>query len=114
MTRWKNEAVTDGGCLRSSTSTGSFDDRHMMCSAHTLCEQHSLSEQSIIPSDKKRDFFEIYLNKIFNGMTFGFFGFPGKNLRKLLKNLKKLKKGKQFKIILSVKNKKIKNLPVKI
>lgn len=60
LTRWKNEAVTDGGCLRSSTSTGSFDDRHMMCSEHTLCEQHSLSEQSIIPSDKNERFFMIY------------------------------------------------------
>lgn len=50
LTRWKNDAVTEGGCFRKSTSTGSFDDKHIMCSEHTLCEQHSLSEQSINPS----------------------------------------------------------------
>lgn len=54
LTRWWNEAVTDGGCLRSRTSTGSLDDKHIMCSAHTGCEQHSLSEQSIMPSRKLR------------------------------------------------------------
>ena len=51
LTRWKNGAVTDGGCLRNRTSTGSLDDKHMMWSVHTVCEQHSLSEQSIIPSE---------------------------------------------------------------
>lgn len=54
LTRWKKEAVTDGGCLRSSTSTGSFDERHMMCSVQTGVKQHSLSEQSIMPSDMRR------------------------------------------------------------
>lgn len=55
LTRWKNDAVTDGGCLRSKTSTGSLDVIHMMCWAQTGCEQHSLSEQSINPSKCQRE-----------------------------------------------------------
>jgi len=51
--------VTEGGCFRSSTSTGSLDARHIMWSLQDGCEQHSLSEQSIKPSVGTA---EVYLN----------------------------------------------------
>ncbi|KAI9590588.1 hypothetical protein GQX74_008755 [Glossina fuscipes] len=48
-----NDAVTEGGCLRNKTSTGSLEDKHIICSAQAGCEQHSLSEQSVMPSENK-------------------------------------------------------------
>lgn len=44
--------MTEGGCFLRSTSTGSLEAKHMMCSAHSGRLQHSESEQSVMPSSK--------------------------------------------------------------
>lgn len=54
FTLWQNDAVTEGGCFRRRTSTGSLLARHMMWSEQDGCEQHSLSEQSVIPSAQRK------------------------------------------------------------
>lgn len=67
--------------MRSRTSTGSLDDKHIMCSAHTGCEQHSLSEQSVMPSRKQRTVdYELNIveetEEIDNLISFMFVSFP--------------------------------------
>src|SRR3989442_1778663 len=54
LTLWKKEEVTEGGCFRSRTSTGSFAVMHIKWSRQLGSSQHSESEQSAIPSENMR------------------------------------------------------------